>query len=240
MRSIDANTGRLYAPPEWREDVRQDALDRLLTPVGTRPERPEYGVAALNPDEITFAAASTALLSGSGAIASVDNAEFTDGALRLAVTARSAGFRLTEDWGYQTDVSVGGSRRHFYFFESGGVQLPDAWAVMPPAPTMGNLIVRHDAIGMSTAIRLVVNAANLWDVNEPGYAEQYAGWYFYFRRGQVSEWLALDRPGTPHQLGSNARYQWGLPYRRLAAVTDRIDAGDNEGWQVRLFRLEAV
>ena len=243
MRSIDANTSLLFLPPEWREDVRQDALDRLLTPVGDRVARPEYGIAAEDIRDITLGAARDALLYQEGAITSVNDALYTDSELHLQVTAKPFEYTLRMWWSYTTDVEVSGNRRFIFFPVPGNVgplPLPDEWSPMPPAPQYRRVAFRMSGSlpdNLSTRIRMFPTAANLWAGGDSGLMDQYANYFFYFQRGELSALAYLNRQGQPSVNTTRPFYQWLQATNLLNHIVAAMYAGLRDNWRVALFQI---
>ena len=219
MPSIDANTGRFFAPAEWREDVRQDAIDRLLTHKGDRLGRPGYGADAADLASITLPAATDALESGSGAIASVDRARYIQSELILDVTAKPPPANLEAFWVVEADAEpfympnpadpggrwipgVRPTRGQWVPIPLSGVTLPDEWAINPPGTPPTSIRFRAGPLdGLNRNAMVFSSATGYWLTYQPGYPAPYRDWYLYIRRGMRSAWVALDVPGLPTGTG---------------------------------------
>ena len=235
MVSVNPNTGLLRSRTQFREDVRQDIVDRLLTPVGSRAHRPGYGVAALNPPDVTLAAAQAALVPG--VVDEVIRASLIDGAVTLDVNVTGAVpevdfyYGISGAWNPNINAA-----RAFLAIGLDGFAPPDEWISRAPGGMGQRIQLRRLANG-AAAFRLWMDTASLWDASESGYEDQYEGWHATMVQGEFAQDIALHRPGAPVETMTPAgwRYQWPMANGGLDNFINWHNANPAAEWSVYIW-----
>ena len=230
---INAATGLPFTDIEWQEATRQSLVDRLVTPLGARAYRPDYGLASALPRELTLSVAEGALEGGVGPVRDLTAVVRTDDGIRAdVVVAPPPPIAFHSVWSRRYGGGSGG--RHYDMGYAGGDRsAPLDWVETGATMEIGRLTFR--VVGDEAAFRVIffTAAERLWDADSPGYADQYAGWQVVIRAGAFSQAVPLLRPGAPivQTFGGRQQiaYRWNLPDGYLRNFVRYVTARAGQG-----------
>lgn len=232
MPAINPATGLLRSRVQYRDDIADDVVDRLLTRRGQRLHRPDYGLATGLTSPVSLSAADAAL--AGGAVSEVSRVSFRDARLYIDATAPPAkpGVRFfAQGSGY---IGRSGNPLASEFFELPAVDYapPDAWVSQPPAGRAVRMQFRRNRIVSSARFRIFMDTPSLWDAGEAGYADQWENWWLTVIKEDFAQDIGLHRPGAPSEFMQNTmlnRYQFDLSPDALDNFIVARDA-DPDGW----------
>ena len=187
MVSINAHTGLLYTLADWQADVRQDLVDRLVVPLGSRVGRPAYGLPTALASDLAAVTVERSLESGEGAAEDVDLVVRVGAGFRADVTvAPPPALWIHSRWERRaTGQETSG---YTFEFDEGDHLTPQSWVRTGDRPRIDNAqIAISNRANASGRFRLIVEGQGLWHRGEPGYDDQYESWIIVIESGVFSQ-----------------------------------------------------
>ena len=226
MVSINANTGLLFTPVDYEDDVLQSARDRVYTIKGERSYRPNYG---LVPDYAALYATPVAF---------IQQAFKTDS--RLNVTHISSVYPELNVRGITTpnpikvvsltsvtsNVTVDQGR--ITFEPDISMYVPNSWI-----DNRTTVVLR---IGLEETAVTIMTDEDYLDLEDDNV---YDPWYIYLK-SDVFSWLIPITTAPSHMTTSpsSRTYHWQKDVDRLAPIRAVVEAFPAEKWTLAFVRIE--
>ena len=223
MSSINANTGLLFTPVDYEDDLLQSARDRVYTIRGTRRHRPDYG---LNADYTDL---------GSLPLPFVQQAFASDPRIRVSSIAtvypvlnmRGSAVNNPYDPLVLTQAVTAAELADMQatFTPVASLYTPTSWATDQTTAAV-DISIDMNAV----RIRATTNTL---DVNPN--SEVYDDWYIYLKHSYYTWLIPINAaPDSVIVDGDTYTYEWLKDSMHLAPILEVID----EEWTLAFVRVE--